>query len=179
LLVFDGNLNILSRSGEENKKWFRNIFNENYEYIRNYLYYLSGDMALSEDLVQDVFLQLWEKKDSIKNETVRAFLFTVAKNNFLKNRRRASYDLKFQASLFENTENKSPEYMLEMKEFDEKLQRILSGLPEKSRTVFLMHRIDGMTYKEIAKNLQVSVKAVEKQMSKALSVLNDKLGKKI
>jgi RNA polymerase sigma-70 factor (ECF subfamily) len=66
-----------------------------------------------------------------------------------------------------------------MKEFDEKLQRILSGLPEKSRTVFLMHRIDGMTYKEIAKNLQVSVKAVEKQMSKALSVLNDKLGKKI
>jgi RNA polymerase sigma-70 factor (ECF subfamily) len=172
-------LNILSRNGEENKEWFRNIFNENYEYIRNYLYYLSGDMALSEDLVQDVFLQLWQKKDSIKSETVRAFLFTVAKNNFLKNRRRASYDLKFKASLFENTENKSPEYLLEMKEFDKKLQRILSELPNKSRTVFLMHRLDGMTYNEIAQNLQVSVKAVEKQMSKALSILNEKLGKKI
>lgn len=169
----------LNRRETKNKEWFRNIFNNNYEYIRNYLYYLSGDMALSEDLVQDVFLQLWEKKDSVKDETVRAFLFTIAKNNFLKNRRRASYDLKFQASIFEKTENESPEYILEMKEFDEKLQQILSELPEKSRTVFLMHRIDGITYKEIAQNLGVSVKAVEKQMSKALSILNDKLGKKI
>lgn len=164
---------------EENKKWFGNIFNENYEYIRNYLYYLSGDMTLSEDLAQDVFLHLWEKKGTIRDKTVRAFLFTIAKNNFLKNRRRAKYDLKFRASFIEHLENKSPEYIMEMKEFDEKLQRSISELPEKSRAVFLMHRIDGMTYKEIAENLKVSVKAVEKQMSKALSILNEKLGKKV
>ncbi|HKL34364.1 MAG TPA: RNA polymerase sigma-70 factor [Tangfeifania sp.] len=166
-------------SRKENKEWFGNIFNENYEYIRNYLYYLSGDMELAEDLVQDVFLQLWEKKDSIKDETVRAFLFTVAKNDFLKSTRRKKNDLKFRSAIFENSENKSPEYILEMKEFDEKLQRIISEIPEKSRAVFLMHRIDGMTYNEIAGNLKVTVKAIEKQMSKALSILNEKLGKKI
>ncbi len=136
-------------------------------------------MELAEDLVQDVFLQLWEKKDSIKDETVRAFLFTVAKNDFLKSTRRKKNDLKFRSAIFENSENKSPEYILEMKEFDEKLQRIISEIPEKSRAVFLMHRIDGMTYNEIAGNLKVTVKAIEKQMSKALSILNEKLGKKI
>lgn len=136
-------------------------------------------MELAEDLVQDVFLQLWEKKDNIKDETVRAFLFTVAKNDFLKSTRRKKNDLKFRAGFFENTENKSPEYILEMKEFDEKLQRVISGMPEKCRTVFLMHRIDGMTYNEIAGTLKVTVKAIEKQMSKALSILNEKLGKKI
>lgn len=167
------------RRKTDDKDWFRNIFNDNYEYIRNYLYYLSGDMELAEDLVQDVFLQLWEKRDNIKDETVRAFLFTVAKNDFLKSTRRAKYDLKFRATFFENMENKSPEYIMEMKEFDEKLQRVISEMPEKSRTVFLMHRIDGMTYKEIAESLKVSVKAVEKQMSKALAILNEKLGKKI
>lgn len=161
------------------KSWFKDIFNANYEYIRNYLYYLSGDMELAEDLVQDVFLQLWEKKEQIKDETVRAFLFTIAKNNFLKSRRRVKNELKFQSAFFENTEHKSPEYILEMKEFDKKLQRVISEIPEKSRMVFLMHRIDGMTYSEIAQNLQLSVKAVEKRMSKALSVLNEKLDRKI
>lgn len=161
------------------KTWFKDIFNANYEYIRNYLYYLSGDMELAEDLVQDVFLQLWEKQNDVKDETVRAFLFTIAKNNFLKSRRRVKYELKFQSAFFENTEHKSPEYILEMKEFDQKLQQVISEIPEKSRSVFLMHRIDGMSYNEIACNMQLSVKAVEKRMSRALAVLNEKLGKKI
>jgi RNA polymerase sigma-70 factor (ECF subfamily) len=161
------------------KKWFKDIFNANYEYIRNYLYYLSGDMELAEDLVQDVFLQLWEKQHDVKEETVRAFLFTIAKNNFLKSRRRVKNELKFRSAFFESKEHKSPEYLMEMKEFDQKLQQVISEIPEKSRTVFLMHRIDGMLYSEIAGNLQVSVKAVEKRMTKALSVLNEKLGKKI
>lgn len=161
------------------KNWFKDIFNANYEYIRNYLYYLSGDMELAEDLVQDVFLRLWEKQDDVKEETVSAFLFTIAKNNFLKSRRRVKNELKFRSAFFENTEHKSPEYILEMKEFDQKLQQVISEIPEKSRTVFLMHRIDGMSYSEIAGNLQLSVKAVEKRMSRALAVLNEKLGKKI
>jgi len=161
------------------KTWFKDIFNANYEYIRNYLYYLSGDMELAEDLVQDVFLRLWEKQADVKEETVSAFLFTIAKNNFLKSRRRVKNELKFRSAFFDNTENKSPEYIMEMKEFDQKLQQVISEIPEKSRTVFLMHRIDGMSYSEIAGNLQLSVKAVEKRMSRALAVLNEKLGKKI
>lgn len=161
------------------KGWFSDIFHKNYEYILNYLYYLSGDSALAEDLVQDVFLQLWEKRSEVKEETLRSFLFAIARNSFLKNRRRQKYDLKFRSDYLVKIENESPDYILEMKEFDAILQKTIAGLPEKSRVVFLMHRLDGMTYSEIAENLGVSIKAIEKQMSKALKMLRKELGNNI
>jgi RNA polymerase sigma-70 factor (family 1) len=161
------------------QNWFQEIFNQNYQYILNYLYYLSGDSALAEDLVQDTFLQLWDKRDEVKEETVRSYLFTIARNCFFKNIRRQKFDLKFRSTWFENTENKSPEYLLEMKEFDQKLQKAIAELPEKSRVVFLMNRTDGITYREIAEYLGVSIKSVEKNMSRALAILREKLGVKI
>lgn len=161
------------------ESWFKGVFDENYEYIRNYLFYLSGDIKLAEDLVQDVFLRLWEKRSSVKNESVRAFLFTIARNDFLKNRRQNKYDLKFRSTYYEQVENKSPEYLLELKEFDQKLQKAIAGMPEKCRVIYLMNRIDEMTYAEIAGSLKVSIKAVEKQMSKALRILQNELGRKM
>jgi RNA polymerase sigma-70 factor (family 1) len=163
----------------KSKSWFENIFNLNYQVILNYLFYLSGDSGLSEDLVQDVFLQLWEKRDEVKDETVRAFLFTIARNSFLKSTRRQKYDLKFRSEYFIENEHESPEYLMEMKEFDRKLQEVIAALPEKSRVVFLMNRMDGITYREIAESLGVTVKAVEKQMSRALSIIREKLGSNI
>jgi RNA polymerase sigma-70 factor (family 1) len=167
------------KAGSRSKSWFEHIFNKNYQIVLNYLYYLSGDSALSEDLVQDVFMQLWEKRDEVKDETVRAYLYTIARNSFLKSTRRQKYDLKFRSEYFEENEHESPEYLMEMKDFDRKLQEVLAALPEKSRVVFLMNRMDGMTYPEIAKSLGVTVKAVEKQMSRALSIIREKLGTSI
>ena len=155
----------------DKREWFKSVFNENYEYILNYLFYLSGDSKLSEDLVQDVFLQLWVNRDKIRNETVRPFLFTLARNAFLKSVRRVKYDLQFKSGWFETVENESPEFIAEMKEFDQQLQKAIASLPEKCRIIYLMSRMDDLSYAEIAVNLNVSVKAVEKQISKALSLL--------
>ena len=161
------------------KEWFQEVFDQNYEYIRNYLYYLSGDIMLAEDLVQDVFLQLWENRENVRNETIRPFLFKVAKNAFLKNVRSKNYDLKFKSTYFEKSENETPEFLMELREFDKKIQATIAGLPEKCRIVYLLSRIDGLTYAQIAENLKVSVKAVEKQMSKAHNIFRDKIGMKI
>ena len=164
---------------KQGKDWFEIIFNQNYQHVLNYLFYLSGDIALSEDLAQDAFLQLWDKRHRIKNETMRQYLFTIARNSFLKSIRRQNYDLKFRSDLVENLENESPEFVLEVKEYNHLLQEAIAGLPEKCRVVFLMNRIDGMSYREISESLGVGVKAVEKQMSKALSLLRVKLGNKL
>jgi RNA polymerase sigma-70 factor (family 1) len=163
-----------AESGE--KEWFKDIFDKNYEYIRNYLIYLSGDVSLSEDLTQEVFLQLWKTRSKVRDKTIRSYLFTIARHSFLKSRRRRKYDIKFRSTFYEEIDNKSPEFLMELKEFDQKLQKIISCLPNKCRAVFLMNRIDGMTYKEIAQNAGVTVKAVEKQMSKALAILRKELG---
>ena len=163
----------------ETEKWFREVFDTNYEYILNYLYYLSGDMELAEDLVQDVFLRLWDKKGEVNHTTVRAFLFTIARNHFLKSTRRKKYDLQFRSGYVETIEVKSPEYLMELQEFDRKLQKAIADLPEKCRVVYLMSRSDEMSYAQIAENLGVGVKAVEKQMTKAIGILKEKFGKKL
>ena len=159
--------------------WFKQVFDEYYEFIRNYLFYLSADMELSEDLAQDVFMKMWQSKDKIKDETIKPFLFKIARNLFLNSHKRKKLDLKFINTRLENPASESPEFLLEMKEFDWRLQHAISNLPEQCRTYFLLNRIDDMKYKEIADSFGVSVKAVEKQISKALKILREKFDRKM
>ncbi|MEL7587855.1 MAG: sigma-70 family RNA polymerase sigma factor [Prolixibacteraceae bacterium] len=164
---------------ENDVDWFKRVFNDHFEYIRNYLYYLSGNITLAEDLTQDVFLTLWEEHQKIRKETVRAFLYTVAKNLYFKHHRKTKINLSFINSLLSEQNQESPEFILELKEFDQKLQQAISEIPEKTRIIFLMSRLDRMTYSEIAGNLKLSAKAVEKHMTKALKLLKEKTDRKL
>ncbi len=163
----------------DDKEWFASIFDEHYEYIRNYVYYLSGDITLSEDLSQDAFLQIWEERSSVNRRTLRSYLFTVVRNNYFKHYRRKNIKLNFINSLVEENEQESPEFLLEAKEFDKLLQRVIADIPDKTRAIFLMSRIDSMSYSEIAENLKISNKAVEKHISKALKIVKKKLDRKL
>jgi RNA polymerase sigma-70 factor (ECF subfamily) len=87
--------------------------------------------------------------------------------------------LKFTSDFSDTEYSQAPDFDMEMKEFDEKLKRSLSELDEKNRVVFLLNRIDDLTYKEIAQNLGLSQKAVEKRMGKAIAFLKGKLDVKI
>lgn len=161
------------------KEWFKRVFDAYYESVRNYLYYLSGDIDLSEDLAQDVFIKVWENRENVNDETIKPFLFRIGKNLFINNYKRKTLDIKFVNTKSDNTENESPEYILETKEFDKQLQDALSSLPELCRTYFLLNRIDDMKYQDIAAHFGVSVKSVEKQMSKALRLLREKIDCKV
>ncbi len=158
---------------------FRKLFDDYYESVRNYLYYLSGDMELSEDLAQDVFLKLWEKKPKLEEKTIKPLLFTIARNLYFNQHKRKILAFRFVNSYLEKIEKESPEFLLEVKEFDQKLQDAMGQLPEKCRTYFLLNRIDGFKYHEIAENMAVSEKAVEKQISKAMKILKAKLNRKL
>jgi RNA polymerase sigma-70 factor (family 1) len=155
----------------KNKDWFKALFDDNYEYVRNYIYYLSGDIVIAEDIVQEVFLKIWEKQSELKHETLKALIFTIARNLYFNQHKRNILQFRFQNSYLSKIEHESPEYLLEMKEFDRNLQKAISDLPEKCRTYFLMNRIDERKYNEIADMMGVSVKAVEKQISKAIKIL--------
>jgi RNA polymerase sigma-70 factor (family 1) len=154
---------------------FKKIFNNWYKPIRNYLYYKTGDAEVAEDITQDTFLKVWEKRDNIKTETIKALLYTIANNLFLNRVERQKVSFRFEQNHQPRNIVESPHYELEMKEFDKKLQNALADLDDKKREVFLMNRIDGFTYREIAENLEITVKAVEKRMEKAIAFLKQKI----
>ncbi|HEX2968640.1 MAG TPA: sigma-70 family RNA polymerase sigma factor [Bacteroidales bacterium] len=162
-----------------NQTEFDEIFMEWYYPVRNSIYYKSGDMPFSEDITQEAFIKIWEKRDSVKKETVGPLLYKISANLFLNAVDHSKVEMKFVANQDINALSVSPEYELEMKDFDNRLHKALSDLDEKLRVVFLMNRIDDMTYNQIADNLGLSVKAIEKRMSKAMAFLQDQLRIKI
>lgn len=149
-----------------------------YKNVRNFLYYKTSNPELSEDVAQDAFVKLWEKRDTIDKSSIQAYLFTIANNlalNKLKSRRLKFIFMKVKE---EQNEIKTPQYLMEMKEFDQKLQHALSKIPDGARETFLMNRIDGLKYREIAEMLDISMKTVEKRISVALGVLRKEIGDK-
>ena len=135
----------------------------------------SGDKVFVEDLVQDAFLQVWQKRDSIiEIEKIDTLLYTIVRNNLINHYRKKLKEKAYLADL-------DIDPISEPEHSQTNLQRLtvvkehLNTIPPKSKKVFLMSRKDGLTYQEIASELSISVKSVEKHISKALKILRKKV----
>jgi RNA polymerase sigma-70 factor (family 1) len=158
---------------------YQRIFRDYYKSVRNFIWFRCGDQDLAEDIAQDTFVKLWENRNRIDKSTVKAYLYKIAQNNTINYQKRQQLLLKFKKKPGNDREYDHPEKLAEMNEYEEKLQRVIAMLPEGGREVFLMNRIEDMTYQEIADRLGLSVKAIEKRMSKVLKLLREQLGTEI
>lgn len=152
---------------------YQQLFFEYAARIRNFLYYKSGDRQLSEDLTQEAFLRLWKNCQKVSYEKARSYLFTVANNLFLDVVKHQKVVQQFQLFHKPSESTLNPEKLLELTEMQTLLENALKELPENQRLVFLLSRLEKMTYGEIAELLAISVKAVEKRMHKALLSLRE------
>ena len=154
--------------GSFGQKEFKECFDDHAEKVRNFIYYKCGDIQLAEDIMQEAFLRLWKGREKVDPEKAKSYVYTVSNNLFLDNARHKQVVLKYQNQPTRDTDKESPQHVLEQKEFKEALEKAINDLPETQREVFLLNRIEKMTYQEIADRLGVSVKAIEKRMGKAL-----------
>lgn len=152
---------------------------ELYPAIRNYLYYKTSNVGMAEDIAQDTFIKLWENRAKIDKRTVKSFLYTISGNLAINQLKRQQLQYKFENQAIRRVNRESPEFSLQMKEYEEKLNQVISSMPDGSREVFLMNRLEDLKYREIAERLGISVKAVEKRMSKALQIIREKLNVKL
>jgi RNA polymerase sigma-70 factor (family 1) len=160
---------------------FRSIYDQYYESIRSFAYYKTSDIDLADDIVQEVFLKLWTNLKNVKDETVKALLYTISSNT-IKNHfkhQKVVYNFQKQDQASDSDTTDEADSLLRQEELNRKLQDALAEIPEKSRDVFLMNRIEGLTYADIAERLGLSVKAIEKRMSEALSVLRSRISYKV
>ena len=152
-------------------KDFDSFYKRYYGQLRNYLYYKTGDQDTAKDLTQECFIKLWENRSKVKENAEASYLYSIANNLTMNYFRHAKVVFKFFSQKRKSDHGETPQFLMEEKEFDTQLQHALSSLSEKQRTVFLMNRIDDLTYVEIAERLGISVKAVEKRMHGALDKL--------
>ena len=157
------------------KENFKILFDTYFDDLRRYLFYRSGNDELATDIAQDTFLRIWEKQIDVDLKTAKGLLFKIANNLFISSYRKEKTAFNFFNTFEPDTKNLTPEDEVNYQQLKDAYETALKSMPEKQRVVFLMNRIDEQTYKEIAQQLGLTVKAIEKRMSLALDHLKKNL----
>jgi len=157
------------------KEEFKVLFDSYYDSVRSFLFYRGAEKEQASDLAQDVFLRIWEKQLDVDPKTALRLLYKMAGDMFVSRFRRESLEMNYKKALKNDVTDFSPEDQMQYNELSANYSKALATLGEKQRTVFLMARMDGLKYHEIAERLNLSVKAVEKRMSIALGYLKKAL----
>ncbi|MER3317927.1 MAG: sigma-70 family RNA polymerase sigma factor [Allomuricauda sp.] len=154
---------------------FSKVFKTHSKTVFNFIFYKFGNEEKAHDAVQEAFVKLWQNCAKVSPEKAKSYVYTVANNLYLNVIKAEKVRLKHADSLSNDRTNESPEFLMEEKEYKEKLDNALNALPENQRTTFLLNRIDGKKYAEIAEIEGVSVKAIEKRMHLALKSLREQI----
>lgn len=181
--MFDIQTNINLKKG--NPSAFKDLFRLLYPRLKGYCKLFISDDNRVEDLIQETFIALWERRDSIKtDQSVESYLFVILRNNCLNFLRKEklenttfSIDMEEVSELqylyqidFLGKEEKSLEEQLV-----ESFQEAVEELPDKMKQVFKLCKIDGRKQKEVADEIGISLKMVEKHIAKAKEQIREKL----
>lgn len=155
---------------------FRKYYDLYYDQLCHFLNFYTQDITVIEDVVQEVYLKLWENRDEIEIQYIKTYLFHAAKNRVLNHLR----DEQNRHYLLENWFNqqkqeKQGKECYDLEQFTTLLYKAIDQLPEKCREIFLLSRQEKLTYKQIAEKLDISVKTVEAQMGIALKRIRETL----
>ncbi|NJN26780.1 MAG: RNA polymerase sigma-70 factor [Cyclobacteriaceae bacterium] len=157
---------------------FEELFRAYFSHLCSFAHKYVQDIDEAKDIVHHVFIGLWQKRSEIDMETpLKSYLFTGVHNRCLNHIRDRKKLTPFEAPLHESQMN---DYLqsrdhLESMETESRINRALDQLPEKCREIFMMNRFENLKYREIAGKLNISVKTVETQMSRALKSLRENL----
>jgi RNA polymerase sigma-19 factor, ECF subfamily len=130
-------------------------------------------MEDAEDIVQETFYKIWKNKNELdENKSIQSYLFTSVRNsclNILLHKKTENQYARLMACVYLDNRNEiNPHESLVAGDIEKDFQTALESLPSQCRKIFELNRLDGLKYQEIAERLNISIKTVETQMSRAL-----------
>lgn len=157
-------------------KQFEQLFRELFKPLCSFALKYTRDIDEAKGLVQEAFISVWEKMETLPPDThYRSYLYTAVRNrclNYLRDRKKTVDLSDVSELLLPQVEGQTPE----ARELEITIEKAINSLPEKCREVFELSRFADLKYIQIAEKMGISVKTVEAQMSKALHALRDRLG---
>ena len=166
------------RSGREDA--FRQLFEEYYRNLVIFAGKYLNDPEAARDTVQDFFLNLYETRESLNiRSSVKSYLYSSVRNRCLNRLKHERVMDRHRDEVLQEEviRDPGPEEKMKETELEAMIHRIVAGLPEQCRRIYIMSRVDGTNNMEIASELNLSVRTVETQISKALKVLREKLSR--
>jgi len=176
---------MLQPISNEEKEWLQSlkigkesalqkIFKHYYKYLVVTGYNITGDNEKAKDLVQDVFFELWKKREKIDiQSSLKSYLRRAVVNrslNYIKTQKRFDFgDENFDAQTPDKTF--SAQKNLEAQDLESAINSAIDSLPAKCKAIFILSRFEKLSHKEIAEKLDISTKTIENQITKALKIV--------
>lgn len=173
----DQNLNQLSDKkllvlmADSNELAFSSLFERHWEKLLDTAFKVTGDKEASQDIVQDVFAEVWNKREDLAIDNVEAYLHQSTRYAVFRHIRRARLIVTDLSSVEAPLHINTTEEQVSFDEISNRLEQSIEQLPEQRQRVFKLSRYEHLTNKEIASRLDISVRTVENHISKALETL--------
>lgn len=164
------------------KVTFKRLFDSHYRPLCNLAFRICGDLDQAEDVVQDIFVKIWNTQDMLQEDNnVKSYIYTMVRNKALELVRRTNIGAKVTKEILYLHTNTNEEEIddAEIENFQllDKIYVSIRQLPPKCGEVFTLSKVNGLTYSQIAGQLDISIKTVENHMGKALRLLREMLVK--
>lgn len=171
---------IASAIRQGNEAAFEELFRKWYPALCGFARKFISNPVEGEELVQEMFCQLWDKRAGFKPTTsLKAYLYAAVRNRCFNHLEHLKVRLKSQEAVAQRIEDQgrqsNPVQLMEQSETQFRIETAISELPDRCRQVFELSRYDGLKYAEIAKKLEISPKTVEVQIGRALKQLRGAL----
>lgn len=157
---------------------FEQVFHSHCKELVRYANTILKNTDEAEDIVQQLFVNLWQKRESLQvNTSIRSYLYRAVHNNCLNRIQQLSVQQTYTAYLgYAGEQHSAPaSAAVQQKEVEKAIEEAMEKLPEQCRKIFKLSRQEGMKYQQIADELNLSVKTVENQMGKALKHMREQL----
>lgn len=169
-------IDLLHQMVQDDAKAFREIYERYQEKVYLFAFRLTKSGTEAEEVVQEVFVKLWEKRSGIKIEkNFKAYILTITRNLIFDRLKKAARDKDIRQRIYRNMEqlqNAGVNQLIE-KELDRLHMQAVERLSPRKKTVYLLSREEEMTYEQIAEKLGISVHTVRNQMADSLNSIRE------
>lgn len=163
---------------QDDSRAYAEVFDRFWPLLHRFSWRMLGDAQEATDIVQDVFVVLWEQRNRLATgSSLRTYLYTVTKNRilmFIRHAKVAARYLDHQQAIIQ-AEGAHPDEAIYEKELAERIESCLETLPPKARRAFELSRFDQMSYREIATEMNISDSTVKQHISRALRTIRERL----